>query len=413
MKRRTFLAGTALFSLFSGEVFAQKKPAAKKPPAKAVPKNSKTSKKSNQKSNKPTRKPLNTSASETLDASTEANITPKKNAIALPNTPDEWKTCELTTQLEINNVRGAKKLWLPLPQYEGSIWQRSQGFSWRGNFQKAAVLRDPIYNMEIFYAEWDGNNNAELAIVAEIATQNRHFDINRRTGFAERGDILRANLQGSDLLPIDGIVQSTAENAIGRIKDPLAQAKALYDWVIDNVSFNANAKETGELSVMDLLSNARPIGSTTDIVFVLVALCRAMGIPARPVFGLRVDRSRLFPSLSATGDLTRSFHCRAEIYSPGYGWIPVDPAAVKKVVSEDNLSTSDARFNVLKKLLFGFWERNWVAFNTSQNVRLRESTRNTALPFLYQPIVETASERIIGTDSGNIKMQIKARIFEG
>jgi transglutaminase-like putative cysteine protease len=36
-----------------------------------------------------------------------------------------------------------------------------------------------------------------------------------------------------------------------------------------------------------------------------------------------------------TENVTRAQHCRAEFYSAGYGWVPVDPADVRKVVLEE------------------------------------------------------------------------------
>ena len=45
--------------------------------------------------------------------------------------------------------------------------------------------------------------------------------------------------------------------------------------------------------------------------------------------------SEHFKSLGRSGDVTAAQHCRAEVYVDGFGWIPVDPADVRKVVLEE------------------------------------------------------------------------------
>jgi len=74
-------------------------------------------------------------------------------------------------------------------------------------------------------------------------------------------------------------------------------------------------------------------GRSADINGLFVAICRAIGIPARCVYGLRTGSSRLFRSLGlSSDDATRGQHVRAEFYVPGYGWIPVDPSDVRRAI---------------------------------------------------------------------------------
>jgi transglutaminase-like putative cysteine protease len=57
-------------------------------------------------------------------------------------------------------------------------------------------------------------------------------------------------------------------------------------------------------------------------------------------------------------------HCRAEFYTPGYHWIPVDPAGVCRAAALDQgVANSANTRNSLKRLTFGFWEMNWLALN--------------------------------------------------
>ncbi|MDR0379865.1 MAG: transglutaminase domain-containing protein, partial [Candidatus Accumulibacter sp.] len=314
-------------------------------------------------------------------------------AIILPDEPPpQWTDYELRTTIALKNADGGARLWLPLAQYRDTAWERSFGHRWEGNYRMASIYREPVVDMEVFYAEWPEDVvEPKLEIVSRVATQNRQFDITRRGAAAERTEILRHCLRPTARVSIDGIMRQTALRAVGRIKDPLAQAKALYDWVVENTSYDPRTQGAGYTPIASLLEDGHLTGRSIEISLLFVGLCRAVGIPARPVFGLRVDRSRLFASLGVSGE-SNPPHCRAEFYSPAYGWVPVDPSDVRRAILTESLSRDDPRLTSLKKLLFGFWEMNWIGFNTAQDV-FPQGSSGGPLPCLTGPIVETHAGR--------------------
>jgi transglutaminase-like putative cysteine protease len=317
--------------------------------------------------------------------------------VALPEEPAaNWQHYEIQSTIALAGLTGKARVWLPLPLYKDSSWARSLGLRWQGNFESAAIYRDPVAEMEVFYADFADAANARLEITSQIATQDRHFDITRRGGAAERTEVLRRCLQATEFVPNDGAVRRTAETAVGRIKDPVAQGKAIYDWIVDRTAYepHVGAIDVGDIGALlqQGSMDGTVSGRSIDISLLFVGLCRSIGIPARPVFGLRVDRSRLFPSLGVSGDLASAQHCRAEFYTPGYGWIPVDPADVCRAIHEERLVRGGPQLTVLKKLLFGFWEMNWIGFNAAQDVSLQGSS-GKPLAFLNAPVVESAGRR--------------------
>ena len=95
-------------------------------------------------------------------------------------------------------------------------------------------------------------------------------------------------------------------------------------------------------------------------------MARSVGVPAHDVYGIRVVKSEHgYVSLGAnTDNITRAQHCRAEFWSPAYGWVPVDPADVRKVALEEppgNLPLNSEKVRVPRERLFGYWEMNWLA----------------------------------------------------
>ena len=345
----------------------------------------------------------------TNGASTNTHTEPH-NVISLPEEPPaRWRTVDIQTNIGLKRVKGRARLWLPLAQYKDTLWQRSLSHTWEGNFSSASIYRDPVAEMEVFVAEWtEGTDNPKLQIVSQIATQDRHFDVTRRGAIAERTEVLRQCLQPTSQIAVDGIVRKTAERAIGRIKDPLAMGKAIYDWVIGNTEFDPAGKGLGNANVASLLESGKLVGRSADIAQLFVALCRSVGIPARPVFGLRMGTSRLFGSLGILGELNEAQHCRAEFYIPGYSWIGVDPADVRKAIAEENISSADPKLPVFKKLLFGFWEMNWIGFNAAQDITLRSASATDTLPHLIYPTLETTEGRFDSQDSTRMTYSVTA-----
>ena len=401
MKRRDFVAASAVLAFLAG---TPANAAKKQPPKKAV---AKTTKKPSTKT--ATKKPVVASDQPSESEAAPETETPR-NAISLPDEPlAQWRTYDIRTVISLNRPESTARLWLPLVQYRDTPWERSLGHHWQGNFQTAGIYRDPVADMEVFYADWaEDVAEPKLEFVSQVATQDRHFDITRRGAIAERTEILRRCLRPTELVPNDGIMRRTAERAIGRIRDPLAQGKAIYDWVVENTIYDPQMKSTAYTHIGNLLERGPLTGRSTEISLLFVGLCRAIGIPARPVFGLRMDSSRLFTSLGISGELNSAQHCRAEFYSPGYGWVPVNPSDVRKAIQSEGLSNFDPKLTVLKKLLFGFWEMNWASFNAAQDVELRGSSRNT-LPFLINPVLETREDRFDDPASSRFSYSVTAQ----
>jgi transglutaminase-like putative cysteine protease len=398
LKRREFVTASAILALLAG---SSAHAAPVKTPAKK-PARSTTQPAAKSPAKKPAAKPARAAP-----AAAKAEETP--NAIRLPDeTPPQWRQYELRSTIALNDASGRARLWMPLAQYRDTPWLRSLGHRWEGNFATAGVYRDPVADMEVFYAEWpEGVAEPKLEIVSQIATQDRRFDITRRGTIAEHGEILRRCLQATAQAPTDGIVRQTAERAVGRIKDPLAQGKALYDWVVENTAFDPRPSPHRELNVARFLESGRLSGGSIDLSLLFVGLCRAIGLPARPVFGLRIDRSSLFASLDASGEISSSWHCRAEFHSPSYGWVPVNPSDVRQAILGEGFGQSDPRSTLLKKLLFGFWEMNWIAFNTAQDVAL-QGMSGEALPFLLAPVVEMSAGCFDDPASGRFSYVVSA-----
>jgi transglutaminase-like putative cysteine protease len=154
-------------------------------------------------------------------------------------------------------------------------------------------------------------------------------------------------------------------------------------------------------------------GKCADLNALYVGLARAAGLPARDVYGIRVGKSEMgYKSLGAsTETVTKSQHCRAEVYLSDFGWVPVDPADVRKVVLEEppgNRPLEDDMVKNARARLFGSWEMNWMAYNFAHDVALPGSN-GAPVGFLMYPQAETAAGRLDSLDPDNFKYDITSR----
>jgi transglutaminase-like putative cysteine protease len=151
-------------------------------------------------------------------------------------------------------------------------------------------------------------------------------------------------------------------------------------------------------------------GKCADLNALFVGLARASGLPARDLYGLRVAPSLEFASLGrGGGDVTTAQHCRAEVWIDGAGWIPVDPADVRKVMLEDHpgVPLTDPRISSARERLFGSWEMNWFAYNDAHDVVL-PGAQGPALPFLMYPQAELGGQRRDSLEPAAFRYTIRA-----
>ena len=154
-------------------------------------------------------------------------------------------------------------------------------------------------------------------------------------------------------------------------------------------------------------------GKCADLNALYVGLARSVGLPARHVYGLRIAKSELgYKSLGIANDkATKGQHCRAEVYLREHGWVPVDPADVRKVVLEEppgNRPLSDQIVSQAHDQLFGSWEMNWMAYNYAHDVELPGSANKPLVYFMY-PQAETSEGRVDPFDPDNFKYEITVR----
>jgi transglutaminase-like putative cysteine protease len=144
------------------------------------------------------------------------------------------------------------------------------------------------------------------------------------------------------------------------------KARAIYDRVTGMMKYDKSGTGWGRGDALFACSAKR--GNCTDFHALLIGMARSAGIPARFAIGLPLPESR------GSGEIS-SYHCWAELYVTGRGWIPVD--------------SSEAAKNPAKRdYFFGHHDENRLEFSRGRDLRLVPSQQGPPLNFFVYPYAE-------------------------
>jgi transglutaminase-like putative cysteine protease len=304
------------------------------------------------------------------------------------------RTALVTVSVKLASPPSAERvrLWMPYPMSDGN--QEITDIRVEGNFTRQGVYREGAFGNPILFAEWKNvSGERTMAYAFRVARKElvtRNFPEKELPYSTEE---FRKELAPAAVVPTDGPVRELAGRITAGKTTNREKARAIYDWIVDNMRRDPDVKGGGWGGVDALLSSLG--GKCADIHSVFVALARAAGVPAREVFGIRLPKG-------AEGDMTKAQHCWAEWYLPGYGWVTVDPADVRKAILERKITVEEAR--PLREYYFGAVDESRIAFGTGRDLRLNPPQAGPPLNYLMYPYAEadgkSLNEDIYGFNLG-------------
>jgi transglutaminase-like putative cysteine protease len=324
-----------------------------------------------------------------------------------------WRTFDVTTRVDIVKPQGTTQVWLPVPTVE-SDWQRSFTSDFRTN-GNARLTEDRQYGARMLHVGFEPGVGAPwVELTSRVQTRNRAVDFAQKTPGTEDAASLRFWTQPTRLLPTDGIVKDTAMKATRGARTDVQKAQQIYDWVVANTYREPKVRGCGEGDIKTMLETGNLGGKCADLNAIFVGLCRAAGLPARDVYGIRLVPSAFgYKELSGNpASLKGAQHCRAEVHLAGHGWVAMDPADVAKVMRLETpewiKTTQHPVVAPVNRVLFGGWEGNWMAWNMAHDVKLPQA-QGPELGFFMYPTAETGGQRLDSYAPDDFKYQITAR----
>ena len=333
---------------------------------------------------------------------------------AQETSPEAWRTFDVTTNVQVLKPSGTTRIWIPAALVSPTPFQKTLANDFKAEGGTAKLIENSADSLGIIAAEFPAGVMPVLTVTSRIATKNFAVDLSR-PGNAQKNDPaeLKHFLRPTKLMPTDGIVKATATEITKDSKTDVEKARAIYEWIVENTFRNPKTRGCGLGDIRFMLESKDLSGKCADLNALYVGLARAAGLSARDVYGIRVAKSEMgYKSLGASSEnVTKAQHCRAEVYLDEHGWVPVDPADVRKVVLEEppgNRSLDDNMVKNARARLFGTWEMNWMAYNFAHDVALPGSN-GAPVAFLMYPQAETADGRLDSLDPDNFKYEITSR----
>lgn len=149
-----------------------------------------------------------------------------------------------------------------------------------------------------------------------------------------------------------------------------ATARAIYDWVVDNVEYKKVGTGWGNGDTF-WACNER-YGNCTDFHALFISLARSEGIPARFEIGFPLPQDR-------DGGEVGGYHCWVQFYLPGQGWVPIDASEAAKHPDK-------------RELFYGTHPADRIHFTTGRDLVLSAGSASMPLNYFVYPYVEVGGK---------------------
>ena len=283
----------------------------------------------------------------------------------------EQRTFDLTYTAEVHDIpSGAKQveIWLPYPQSDD--YQKILKANVTSPYP-AKIFTDPEHGNKIVHIKVKNPTATTILITMEFTVRrSEHVHNNFTQVVASSANVPPANvqrwLQPDRLVPLDQRIRELAvEVTAGRTTD-LEKARAIYDYVLANMKYDKSGTGWGNGDIYWACAAKR--GNCTDFHALFIGLARAAGIPAKFEIGLPL------PTNKESGEIG-GYHCWAEFYLKGHGWVPLDASEAWKDPSK-------------REYFFGAHDANRVQFNVGRDLVLAPPQAGPPLNYFIYPYVE-------------------------
>jgi transglutaminase-like putative cysteine protease len=300
-------------------------------------------------------------------------------AIAGDATSSTSRSFEFTYTVTVPALPAAStplRVWIPLPDHDA--------------YQKISdlLIEAPVDHTIVQHAEY-GNEFAVFVVHPQQATAP--FDIvlrfqatryehrvplvtNTSSGSSANGKpadpesklMLAHWLQPDRLVPTNGVIAELAQENTAGATDTLDKAHKIYEYVVSTMRYDKTGEGWGHGDAVWACTAKR--GNCTDFHSLFIGMMRASGIPARFEIGFPL------PADKTAGDIP-GYHCWAEFYLEGIGWIPLDASEAWKHPDK-------------REYFFGAHDVNRIQFTTGRDLRLDASQKGDPLNYFIYPYAE-------------------------
>ncbi len=288
-------------------------------------------------------------------------------------------------------------LWIPYPVSDAN--QTISHVRVEGDYDASAVYTDRKHGTPMLHARWNAGSEGRMLHLAFHAEREAQRIENLKDPRADWDPADYAvYLEATGLAPFNKEITGLAKEITKGKKGVLEKARAVYDWTVENTYRNPDTRGCGSGDVCKLLED--PGGKCADISSVYIALARAAGVPCREVFGIRMGRDEY-------QDISTWQHCWAEFYLPGKGWIPVDPADVRKAMLKEDIELDNPRTDELRAFFWAGLDAYRIRLSEGRDLQLAPPQQGEAINYLMYPYAQIGGTTLDWLDPKSFQYQIE------
>jgi transglutaminase-like putative cysteine protease len=263
---------------------------------------------------------------------------------------------EFYYRIQLPEITGNAKMWLPIATSDTFQTVKLASLKVPGAHR---MLTDPEFGNTILFTELGPAHSKETV---EIIYKVKRLE---KSSYKEPGLVDPKYLDENLTMPVGGRFTEIAnQTTVGRDASDLMKARALYDYIIDNMRYMKYGKfgQGDSNYACDVRT-----GNCTEFHSFFISLARSAGIPARFAVGASI------PSERNDGGID-GYHCWAEFYAEGKWW-PID-------ISEAN------KYTALATYYFGHHPANRIELSRGRDIKVTPGPTSGPINFLAYPVLE-------------------------
>lgn len=233
------------------------------------------------------------------------------------------------------------------------------------------ITREPEYGNSILYVEANTPPKTSAFTVQMQFTVLRKEYISEESASQKLSQRLRQRLLLPDkLVPLGGpVAQLSAQTTQGK-RATTEKSRAIYDYVTRTMSYDKSGTGWGNGDALYACDAKR--GNCTDFHSLIIGMARVANIPGLFEIGFPIPKDQ------SAGEIG-GYHCWAELYVDGKGWIPMDSSEASK-----HPETFD--------YFYGNLCENRIQFTKGRDIILQPSQAGPPINYFIYPYVEVDSK---------------------
>jgi transglutaminase-like putative cysteine protease len=257
-------------------------------------------------------------------------------------------------------------VWLPYPasdeHQEVTVTEVSSPYPYE-------VLDEAEYGNKVLHLSIHDPRESAIALrlMLRVRRQEYRRDLSAAPVRARKQPAAAARwLEPDRLVPLDRRIRKLSREVTRGKRSDLDKARAIYDYVVGIMKYDKSGSGWGNGDIYWACDAKR--GNCTDFHALFIGLARSAGIPAKFAIG--------FPLPGERGEgVVGGYHCWAEFYLAGYGWVPVDASEAWKHPEK-------------RDYFFGAHDENRVQFTVGRDIVLNPRQAGGPLNYFIYPYVE-------------------------